>query len=92
MDSALIVVGALVVGLEVLGLLRHRSLAKRLEMLISETRVLERQLAQLKADLPTTYAPRLDWIRFSNTLETKVDAMHRRFDRLMEYLRKHLGD
>ncbi len=36
---------------------------------------LERELLQLKATLPVEYVRREDWIRFSNTLEAKIDAM-----------------
>lgn len=36
---------------------------------------LERELLQLKAQLPVEYVRREDWIRFSNTLEAKIDAM-----------------
>ena len=35
----------------------------------------ERELLRLKADLPIEYVRREDWIRFSNTLEAKVDAL-----------------
>jgi hypothetical protein len=37
--------------------------------------MLERELLQLKATLPVEYVRREDWIRFSNTLEAKIDAM-----------------
>jgi hypothetical protein len=37
--------------------------------------LLERELLQLKATLPVEYVRREDWIRFSNTLEAKIDAM-----------------
>jgi hypothetical protein len=36
---------------------------------------LERELLQLKAQLPVDYVRREDWIRFGNTLEAKLDAM-----------------
>jgi uncharacterized protein involved in exopolysaccharide biosynthesis len=36
---------------------------------------LERELLQLKAQLPVEYVRREDWIRISNTLEAKLDAM-----------------
>jgi hypothetical protein len=39
------------------------------------SRNLERELLQLKATLPIEYVRREDWIRFSNTLEAKIDAM-----------------
>jgi hypothetical protein len=37
--------------------------------------LIERELLQLKATLPVEYVRREDWIRFSNTLEAKIDAM-----------------
>lgn len=37
--------------------------------------MMERELLQLKATLPVEYVRREDWIRFSNTLEAKIDAM-----------------
>jgi hypothetical protein len=37
--------------------------------------LIERELMQLKATLPVEYVRREDWIRFSNTLEAKIDAM-----------------
>jgi hypothetical protein len=36
---------------------------------------LERDLLKLRAELPVDYVRREDWIRFSNTLEAKLDAM-----------------
>jgi hypothetical protein len=36
---------------------------------------IERDLMQLKATMPVEYVRREDWIRFSNTLEAKIDAM-----------------
>ncbi len=36
---------------------------------------LERELLQLKAQLPVDYVRREDWIRFGNTLEAKLDAL-----------------
>jgi hypothetical protein len=38
------------------------------------SRCLERELLHLKASLPVEYVRREDWIRFSNTLEAKIDA------------------
>jgi hypothetical protein len=39
------------------------------------SRELERELLQLKAQLPVDYVRREDWIRFGNTLEAKLDAL-----------------
>jgi len=35
----------------------------------------ERQMMKLKAQLPLEYVRREDWIRFSSTLDAKLDAM-----------------
>ena len=35
----------------------------------------ERELLRLKAHLPVNYVRHEDWVRFSNTLEAKLDAM-----------------
>src|SRR6202011_1411670 len=36
---------------------------------------IERQMLKLKAQLPLEYVRREDWIRFSSTLDAKLDAM-----------------
>jgi hypothetical protein len=36
---------------------------------------LERQLTDLRVNLPLEYVRREDWIRFSGTLDAKLDAM-----------------
>ncbi len=36
---------------------------------------IETRLLELRAELPTEYVRREDWIRISNTLEAKLDAM-----------------
>ncbi|MEM9118488.1 MAG: hypothetical protein AAGD09_11465 [Cyanobacteria bacterium P01_F01_bin.56] len=46
----------------------------------AQIEVLERENANLRAQLPNDYVRRDDWIRFSTTLEQKLDALHRRFD------------
>lgn len=38
-------------------------------------RGVEREMLKLKAQLPMDYVRREDWIRFSNTLEAKIDAL-----------------
>ena len=61
-------------------LTRHEAeLSMRLDAMKHEgtefSHELERELLQLKAQLPVDYVRREDWIRFSNTLEAKLDAM-----------------
>lgn len=46
---------------------------------------IEKQILQLRADLPQGYVQREDWIRFSGALEFKMDAIHRRIDELIPY-------
>lgn len=38
-------------------------------------RGVEREMLKLRAQLPMDYVRREDWIRFSNTLEAKLDAL-----------------
>lgn len=37
--------------------------------------VIEKQLIELRVNLPLEYVRREDWIRFSGTLDAKLDAM-----------------
>ena|ERR1700680_2838366 len=46
--------------------------------------LIERELMQLKATMPVEYVRREDWIRFSNTLEAKIDAMRRKCARRLQ--------
>ena len=41
----------------------------------SHVDALERQLTELRVNLPLEYVRREDWIRFSATLDAKLDAM-----------------
>ena len=56
-----------------------REMAARLDGLNREgtefAHAVERELLRLKAQLPVDYVRREDWIRFSNTLEAKLDAL-----------------
>lgn len=51
---------------------RHRDAALRDNARWQE---LERALFELRAALPLEYVRREDWIRFSGTLDAKIDAM-----------------
>lgn len=42
---------------------------------VSRWEEIERALFELRAQLPLEYVRREDWIRFSNTLDAKFDAM-----------------
>lgn len=46
---------------------------------------IERGLFELRASLPLEYVRREDWIRFSGTLDAKLDAMR-------EEMREEIGD
>jgi hypothetical protein len=46
---------------------------------------LERQLTDLRVNLPLEYVRREDWIRFSGTLDAKLDAMR-------EEMRENIGE
>jgi hypothetical protein len=56
-----------------------REMTSRLDSLNREgtefAHAVERELLRLKAQLPVDYVRREDWIRFSNTLEAKLDAL-----------------
>jgi hypothetical protein len=56
-----------------------RELGNRLDILSRDgsefSHAVERELLRLKAQLPVDYVRREDWIRFSNTLEAKLDAL-----------------
>ncbi len=58
---------------------RHDSVrgenATRLEHIGARAVEIEKDLLRLRAELPLDYVRREDWIRFSNTLEAKLDAM-----------------
>jgi hypothetical protein len=49
--------------------------AIKLEHLEAKAIEVEKDVLRLRAELPLDYVRREDWIRFSNTLEAKLDAM-----------------
>ena len=51
---------------------RHRTAALRDS---ERWQDIERALFEFRASMPLEYVRREDWIRFSNTLEAKIDAM-----------------
>jgi hypothetical protein len=53
---------------------------------------IERELLRLKAQLPVDYVRREDWIRFSNTLEAKLDALRAEVRAEISELRERLYD
>lgn len=54
---------------------KFKSLAKLLSAQADEIKKFERDLMQLKIDLPNTYVRREDWIRTATTIDAKMDAM-----------------
>ena len=52
--------------------------------------LVEKGVLQLRADLPLEYVRREDWIRFSNTLEAKLDALRAEFRSELSDLKVHL--
>ena len=60
-------------------LTRHDSLreenAAKIAQLEGKFQRNERELLELRAELPLQYVRREDWIRFGNVLEAKMDAM-----------------
>jgi hypothetical protein len=52
----------------------------------------EREVMKLKAQLPLEYVRREDWIRFSSTLDAKLDAMRTELRSEMTELKERVGD
>lgn len=52
-----------------------REAGQKFGQLEGDFKGLERELLELKAELPKEYVRREDWIRFSGTLDAKMDAM-----------------
>jgi hypothetical protein len=53
---------------------------------------IERQMLKLKAQLPLEYVRREDWIRFSSTLDAKLDAMRAELRDEINELKERLGE
>lgn len=56
----------------------------------ARTADIEKKLLELRAELPIEYVRREDWIRFSNTLEAKMDALRAESREEMSKLRETL--
>jgi|SRR5690349_253868 hypothetical protein len=52
----------------------------------------EREMLRLKAQLPLEYVRREDWIRFSSTLDAKLDAMRSELRAEMTELKERVGE
>lgn len=52
----------------------------------------ERDLLRLQAQLPNEYVRREDWIRFSGTIDKKLDELHKLWHRLVGMISKEKGD
>lgn len=63
------------------------SLGRSLQGEINRTSDIERDLLRLRADLPTEYVRREDWIRFSNVIDTKLDSIYSRIEKLVDEVR-----
>jgi DNA anti-recombination protein RmuC len=53
---------------------------------------IEREVMRLKAQLPLEYVRREDWIRFSSTLDAKLDAMRAELRDEINELKERLGE
>ena len=53
---------------------------------------IEREMMRLKAQLPLEYVRREDWIRFSSTLDAKLDAMRTELRDEINELKERLGE
>jgi hypothetical protein len=73
-----------------------REIGKRLDTISRDgsefSHAVERELLKLKAQLPVDYVRREDWIRFSNTLEAKLDALRAEMRAEISELRERLYD
>ncbi|MGH7914270.1 MAG: hypothetical protein ACREPW_06435 [Candidatus Binataceae bacterium] len=52
----------------------------------------EREVMKLKAQLPLEYVRREDWIRFSSTLDAKLDAMRAELRSEITELKDRIGE
>ncbi|HVB81415.1 MAG TPA: hypothetical protein VNE82_15895 [Candidatus Binataceae bacterium] len=52
---------------------------------------IEREMMRLKAQLPLEYVRREDWIRFSSTLDAKLDAMRAELRAEITELKERVG-
>ncbi|HYE35470.1 hypothetical protein [Methylocaldum sp.] len=52
----------------------------------------ERELLQLKAELPRTYVQREDWIRFAAVIDAKQDALSEKLNTLNVRLERLIGE
>lgn len=69
-----------------------RALTQKLEGLETSTNALEKELEQLNRQLPIEYVRREDWIRFSASIDAKLDRLADGQQRLAELMnRQTLG-
>lgn len=52
---------------------------------------LQRELLELRAELPQQYVQREDWIRFSGQLDHKLDRLHAQQADIREWLSREVG-
>ncbi len=63
---------------------RRAQMDKDFGDLAKATRKNELDLLKLRAELPNEYVRREDWIRFSGTIDAKLDTLNAKFDALRE--------
>lgn len=70
---------------------RFDSLTRRFDRLeiarsedVQEIRRIERQLMELREELPKEYVRRDDWIRFAAVIDAKQDTLNEKIERLLE--------
>jgi len=64
--------------------LRFDRLEKARSEDVQEIRHIERQLMQLREELPKEYVRREDWIRFAAVIDAKQDTLNEKIERLLE--------
>lgn len=63
---------------------RFEELKKDTEAESKQWQRIERDLLELRADMPLNYVRREDWIRFSSVIDAKQDTLNEKINRLLE--------
>lgn len=63
---------------------RFEELKKETKKESEQWQRIERDLLELRADMPLNYVRREDWIRFSSVIDAKQDTLNEKINRLLE--------
>ncbi len=64
----------------------HQDITRRFEEVAGAQHRLERDVLQLRAELPEKYVRREDWIRFASVIDAKLDALRAAIEAVKEKL------